>query len=651
MMSLIQVDPDQSHPERDRKVHPLVKITYWPRVGGYPLMALAVLSAMDDPSSVALPMIAIALAWPQVAHLIGRRFLHPRVPFRLLVCDGFLHGAFVACTGLQWTVTGSDVLVMTAIFLMLGGVRLLLQGSLALAVGIGVTMSFFQIGFWAAPTSATVILCTFWLAFSFLLTSFLVNGTTRRFVSTRRDLRVMNEIARTANATLDFDQVLETAMTVLQSVFPFDHMAIYLLDESRETLVARKVLAPGLDRREAEQNLQSLSIPIAESESAFTHVVKTQQPFFLGEISPEVVAAMSPHDRALFDRYPAVSLLILPLEVEDETIGVIYFANTEEKLELSRTKIAAIGSTMPLLAMALRNARLYEQVRAAQTEAVAQSAELERKNEQIIETQRQLILQEKMASLGQVTAGIAHEIKNPLNFVNNFAEGSVELVDEALEKHRDSSKPADFDDLIELIKELRQNAVDICDNGKRADRIVRNMMDHARGTKGERRVVDLNTMTLENLHLAYHGFRARFPSFNVELRNRFDGSLPVEVIPQDLSRVLLNLITNACYAVYEKQQTAGGDYSPTITVSSRPDPKAIEIRIRDNGPGIPAEIREQIFNPFFTTKPTGEGNTGLGLSIAYDIVTQGHQGTIDVSSEPGEFTEFVIRLPISGQGN
>jgi len=611
-------------------------------------MTTAVLSAMEDPSSVALPMIVFALAWPQLAFLLGRRFLHPRVPFRLLACDGFIQGAFVAFTGLQWTATGANILVLTAWFLMLGGVPLRTQGGLALALGVGVTTPFVQVEAWAAPTLPTAAACALYLAFSFLLTAFLVNGTTRRFVSNRRDLRVMNEIARTANATLDFDQVLEIAMTVLQSVFPFDHLVVFLLDESREALMARKVLAPGLDRREADQDLESLSIPIAESDSAFSHTVNNQQPFFLGEISPEMVAAMSPHDRALFERYPVVSLLILPLEVEDETIGVIYFGSTQEKLEFGRSKINVIRGYMPLLAMALRNARLYEQVRAAQTEAVAQSAELERQNEQITKTQGQLVLQEKMASLGQVTAGIAHEIKNPLNFVNNFAEGSVELIDdliEALGKRRTCPNPDHFDELTELIQELRQNAADIGESGKRADSIVRNMMDHARGTKGERRVVDLNTMTLENLDLAYHGYRARFPSFNVELRKLVEGSLPVEVTPQDLSRVLLNLVTNACYAVHEKQQTACGDYSPTITVSTRPGPEVAEIRIRDNGPGIPAEIRDQIFNPFFTTKPSGEGNTGLGLSIAYEIVVQGHHGTIEVESDPGEFTEFVIRLP------
>ena len=650
-MSGSQAVPNESQPERDRKVHPLVRVSYWPRVGGYPLMALMVLSGMEDPSSVALPMIVIVLAWPQLAHLLGRRLLHNRVPFRLVVCDGFIHGAMVACSGLQWTVTGADVLVMVGWFLMLGGVRALLQASLALAVGIGVTVPFFPSEFWAVPTPSSVAFCSSWVAFSFLLTSFLVNGTTRRFVSTRRDLRAMNEIARTANATLDLDQVLATVMTALQRAFPFDRMSVYLLDKDREYLVLEKVLAVGVDAPAIEQELKSIPIPLDELESAFSRVVRNRLPFFLGDISPETVEKMSPHDRILYTRFPSVSQLILPLEVEDEMLGVIDFANTKEKLHLGRSKIEALQRFMTLLAMALRNARLYGEVQSARREALAQSAELERKNEELIRTQGQLIVQEKMASLGQVTAGIAHEIKNPLNFVNNFAEGSVELAGELiedLEKHRPSLKPDDFERINDILQALRQNAVDIGDNGKRADSIVRNMMDHARGGKGERRVVDLNTMTLENLHLAYHGFRARYPSFNVELRHRFEGSLPVEVIPQDLSRVLLNLLTNACHAVYEKQQQEGDDYSPTITVSIRHDPEAVEIRVRDNGPGIPTEIRDQIFLPFFTTKPTGEGNTGLGLSIAYEIVTQGHHGTIEVESNLGEYTEFVIRFPMSG---
>ena len=254
-----------------------------------------------------------------------------------------------------------------------------------------------------------------------------------------------------------------------------------------------------------------------------------------------------------------------------------------------------------------------------------------------------------MASLGQLTAGIAHEIKNPLNFVNNFAGLSVELLDELMETAApaitalDDEKQAEIDETIEM---LTGNLEKIAEHGRRADGIVRSMLEHSRGSSGERRSVDLNSLIEEALNLAYHGARAQDQSFNITLERDFaHGITPIELVPQDITRVCLNLFGNSFYAA-SKWQKEGGDpnFKPTLRVTTRDLGDAVEIAVRDNGIGIPAEIRDKLFQPFFTTKPTGEG-TGLGLSISYDIVTQQHGGTIAVDSRVGEFTEFTIRLP------
>lgn len=269
----------------------------------------------------------------------------------------------------------------------------------------------------------------------------------------------------------------------------------------------------------------------------------------------------------------------------------------------------------------------------------------------ILEAQQQLIMQEKMASLGQMTAGIAHEIKNPLNFVTNFSESTedlaAELMDE-LEKNKAKLDISDYNYLEKIVKDIQQNAKDISENSKRADSIVQSMMLLTRGEKGERRPVDINYLLDENVKLGYHGFRARDASFNVTIEKNYDENMGIhEVIHQDLGRVFLNIINNACYAVRHKQRMNGEDYAPILSVVTRKMEKSIEIRIRDNGSGIPPEHLDKIFDPFFTTKPTGEGNTGLGLSISYDIIVQGHNGKLEVESEPGEFTELVIKVPIS----
>lgn len=277
---------------------------------------------------------------------------------------------------------------------------------------------------------------------------------------------------------------------------------------------------------------------------------------------------------------------------------------------------------------------------------------LDEKNKELVRTQEKLIVQEKLASLGQLTAGIAHEIKNPLNFVTNFAELSTSLLEELqeeLQQRQDQVLDAKtFSFIEEIMSDLTSNNRKINEHGRRADNIVKGMLLHSRGGSGEREAVDINALLDEYLNLAFHGMRARDPQFNVTLEKAYDAALPpLPVIPQDLSRVFLNIFNNGFYAAREKfvKAASAAAEKPLLRVQTRDAGNAVEIRIRDNGAGIPPEIREKIFNPFFTTKPTGQGNTGLGLSISHDIVTKMHQGEIRVESEEGEYTEFVITLP------
>jgi two-component system NtrC family sensor kinase len=255
--------------------------------------------------------------------------------------------------------------------------------------------------------------------------------------------------------------------------------------------------------------------------------------------------------------------------------------------------------------------------------------------------------------LGQLTAGIAHEIKNPLNFVNNFADLSGELLKELQESAApgwaalDEDKRAEIDETMVM---LTSNLEKIGEHGRRADGIVKSMLEHSRGVTSERRVVDLNNLIEEALNLAYHGARAQDQTFNIRMDREFDRDLArIELVPQEMSRVFINLFGNGFYAA-TKRQREGADpkFSPVLKVTTHDLGDAVVILVRDNGTGIPPEIRDKLFQPFFTTKPTGEG-TGLGLSISYDIVTQQHGGTITVDSRVGEFTEFTIRLPRSSQ--
>lgn len=252
-----------------------------------------------------------------------------------------------------------------------------------------------------------------------------------------------------------------------------------------------------------------------------------------------------------------------------------------------------------------------------------------------------------MASLGQLTAGIAHEMKNPLNFVNNFADLSIELSEE-LEHEIETQKLliGDRADTIEvLLQDIKKTTQKISQHGRRADGIVRNMLMHARDKPGQRAPTDVNALLEEYVNLAYHGMRAQHSGFNVTIGKTYDETVgEPEIVPQDLARVFINLLNNAFQAVYEKFEKSDSGYTPEVSVFTRRLDDELVIGIRDNGTGIPNDLREKIFEPFFTTRPAGSG-TGLGLSISYDIVAQGHSGSLTVESEEGEYTQFIITLP------
>ena len=329
----------------------------------------------------------------------------------------------------------------------------------------------------------------------------------------------------------------------------------------------------------------------------------------------------------------------VPLLREGVSIGVIVLTRpTVRPFDASHIALVTIFADQAVIA--IENVRLFESVEARTRELAASLEELRTTQDRLVQTQ-------KLALLGQLTAGIAHEIKNPLNFVNNFSGISAELIDEL----QDTLKGMPLDDkarteINELTDTLKSNFDKVVHHGRRADAIVKNMLQHSREGSGEHRVIDINALVEESLNLAWHGARAETQGFEVKLKQSFDPSAGgADVFPQDIRRALLNLISNGFYAATRRRaETNGGDYEPTLTASTKNLGDRVEIRIRDNGTGMTPDVKEKMFNPFFTTKPTGEG-TGLGLSISHDIIVKQHAGTIEVDTQPGEFTEIRIVLP------
>jgi two-component system, NtrC family, sensor kinase len=444
------------------------------------------------------------------------------------------------------------------------------------------------------------------------------------------ELRALGEVSQAVNSTLELETVLSTIVAKAVQLSGTDAGAIYVFDETRHELRLRATY--GMDQKLIDA-LARRHIGLDELNVATA--LARHEPIQAADIRDEPRSDLN--DLILRAGYRA--RLLAPLMRGDDVIGLLVVRRCTPG-EFAQNIVDLIKTFAAQSAVAIQNARLFANVE-------TRTRDLTRSLEDLRTAQDRLVQTQKLASLGQLTAGIAHEIKNPLNFVNNFSGVSVELIDEM----RDALRSANIEgetraEVEELATTLRDNLEKIVQHGRRADSIVKNMLLHSREGSGEHRPVDINAIVEEALNLAYHGARAERSGFNIALERSLDPAAgQVDCFPQEVMRVLLNLISNGFYATSKRQALATEEgHEPKLKASTRDLGDRVEIRIRDNGTGIPQDVREKMFNPFFTTKPAGEG-TGLGLSISYDIIVKQHAGTLEVDTRPGEFTEFRIVLP------
>jgi two-component system NtrC family sensor kinase len=456
-----------------------------------------------------------------------------------------------------------------------------------------------------------------------------VQARTRELAQSVGELRALGEVTQAVNSTVDLETVLTTIVAKATLLSNTEAGAIYVFDDANQEFRLRATY--GLDDTVAAE-LRDRRIRIGEG--AISDAVERRMPVQIPDIQNDPSVTLDIIVRAGFR-----ALLIVPLLSTERIVGALV-VRRKQPGEFPNSTIELLQTFAAQSVLAIQNARLFENVE-------ARTRELAKSLEDLRTAQDRLVQTEKLASLGQLTAGIAHEIKNPLNFVNNFSAISVELIDEL----REALAGANLDNRLraqisEIADTLQGNLDKVVQHGKRADAIVKNMLLHSRQSSGERRSIDINTLVEESLNLAYHGARAEKQGFNIMLERSFDPAAgEVDLFPQEITRVLLNLISNGFYAATKRQAEANGDdYEPTLAAATKNLGDSVEIRIRDNGTGIPPEVKEKMFNPFFTTKPVGEG-TGLGLSISHDIIVKQHGGSIEVETQPGEFTEFRIVLP------
>jgi signal transduction histidine kinase len=444
------------------------------------------------------------------------------------------------------------------------------------------------------------------------------------------ELRALGDVSQAVNSTIDLQTVLSTIISKAVQLSGTEAGTIYAFDEARQEFQLRA--SYGMDEALVAA-IKDRNVRMGET--LISRAAVQRSPLQVADIKHDSSSPVLD----IIIRAGFRALLAIPLLGADRIVGALV-VRRKEPGEFPQSTVNLLQTFGAQSVLAIQNAHLFDEVQ-------SRTHELAKSLEGLRTTQHRLVQTEKLASLGQLTAGIAHEIKNPLNFVNNFSAVSVELIDEL----REALARASLDnklraEISEIADMLQGNLNKVVQHGRRADSIVKNMLLHSRRGSGEHQPADINTVVEESLNLAYHGARAEKQDFNITLEKFFDPTAgEVDLFPQEITRVLLNLISNGFYAATKRKLEANGrDYEPTLAVLTKNLGDSVEIRIHDNGTGIPPEVKEKMFDPFFTTKPPGEG-TGLGLSLSYDIIVKQHAGSIEVDTHPGEFTEFRIVLP------
>ena len=451
-----------------------------------------------------------------------------------------------------------------------------------------------------------------------------IENQSQELANKNDELEKINSAIKSINAEINFENLLQSLLEKMKIIRSAEKSLALVFDKNIDAYRFKACVGYSLSEFEGH------TLTLDEAENRY--LKNTEEVF--EDIFIKSEFSSFDEMEALRKLAKPKSMIVLVIRIENKIEAFLIFGNFSRSQAFEARDISLIKNSKEHIISAIIRTRIME--------------DLEQTLHNLKDTQEQLIQSEKLASLGQLTAGIAHEIQNPLNFVNNFARLSVSLANElheTINEVKDIIPANKYEDVEEVIGLIKDNVLKINDHGKRIESIVKGMLQHSRGKTGEFEEIDINNMVAEYLNLAYHGMRAKDKSFNTALRSELDPAVgKASVLPQEISRVLLNILNNSFYAVDEKAKKNPNDYKPEVVVSTKKIQDKIEIRIKDNGTGIPDHVMEKIFNPFFTTKPTGKG-TGLGLSMSFDIINKIHKGKLEVKSQVGESAEFIITIP------